>query len=63
MIKLDRSASSVVVRCRECPSFRELANDSIEAARLGAKHKRDVHREPRAGDALTAAIRRRRSIG
>lgn len=62
MIKLDRSAASVVVRCSECPSWREVANDPIEAGRAGARHDRSVHGSNRAGDALTAAIRRRRDI-
>jgi hypothetical protein len=57
--RLDRSPSSVVVRCSECPGYRDLANDPIEAGRLAARHDRREHGSQRAGDALTAAIRRR----
>lgn len=61
-IRLDRAVNSVVVRCTDCPSWRALSNDPIEGARIGARHASSVHDTTRANDALTAAIRRRRSV-
>lgn len=45
MIKLDKSSSSVVVLCTECPYWRGFGFDREHGWRVGAAHEKNLHPE------------------
>ncbi len=44
MMRFDKSSTTVVVTCTECPNlYAEIASNLTEAAQLSARHERHVH--------------------
>lgn len=59
---LDRAPNSVVITCTDCPGFRELRGDVIEAGAAAAAHDKREHDSDRARKAAAAVIRRRGAL-